>query len=164
MFSEDYYEAILSNRWNRLIHNIHNKSPMMAVVIKADRIVRFCPQEFCEFSGYQKDEILSGSFDILNLIDDDFGTGNFKEKHTLFLNEWFKNPRDIEMHIRGPLPIIKKDKSKTWALIEIRPYIDVQYNKDPTETPIEFIRFAIVYIFPLPLTWYSKFNIPIPDK
>jgi len=134
---------------SEIISFFNQNSDSMPLVICSQRIIRYINPRLRSLLGYGwQSNLVNGQTTIDALVPPDF-----RAEHAELIARWFGYPQVLDMHSRGPIPIITADRKILRALIKLVPYEPREKSLRPVlDTPI-FHQFGVAFITLLPRSW-----------
>lgn len=142
-----------ADRKERLARFLNDHNPSMPIIVDAQQTIRYVTSALCQVLGYHIDEMMSGRFTLSHLLSP--AAGDAPRHHTQWVERWFADPRALNMHSRGSVPLRRADGSDLWALVSLLPYIDEQSSANVLSEMFRFTRYGVAFILPVPEKWVT---------
>lgn len=129
-------------------------SDSMPLAINQDRIICYCDPRLREMLGYGwHEELVNGTTLVDVLLPQEL-----RAWHAKVIAQWFAEPEILDMHSRGPLPIMTKRGSIYSALVKLVPFEPEEQGRRPLLDKPAFYKFAVAFVTLLPRSWDRYVN------
>lgn len=133
-------------------------SDSMPIVVDNKRIIRRCDPRLREMLGYGwQSDIENGRTPMDVLL-----PPQYHSWHAELFMRWFSAPRILDMHSRGPLPIMSRDGQVHSALVKLVPYEPELQGRLPLLDEPVYHRYAAAFVTLLPRSFDRYVNAAYP--
>lgn len=153
--------AFVDQAERELLGFVAAHSDSMPIAIDRDRVIRYCDQRLRMILGYGwMAEIVNGATLIDVLLPPEL-----RAWHAEAIERWFTAPRILDMHSRGPLPIMAKFGAVYSALVKLVPYEPTEQGRRPLYDQPRYHHFAIAFVTILPRSWEPYgYTVPVQSE
>lgn len=130
----------------------------MPLVIDSKRIIRRCAPRLLEMLGYGwQSDLVNGRTPVDVLL-----PPQYHSWHAEIIARWFSMPATLDMHSRGPLPIMTRSGQIHSALVKLVPYEPEMMGRLPLHDEPVYHRYAVAFITLLPRSFDRYVNAAYP--